>query len=205
MKRAFLILSIVLLTAGCGSKEQKSEDQRGSATSGVSADIIGSDMGYIVEDATFADADAEAAFSIKGTMQLAPGPGSVLIIRSTSENGGTTQLLALAFPGFAEGTRIEYAPGDANGGYWIFGVSGETEVMKRTGRIAGSLRLVKKENAGNALGLNRDVQNGVGEIEVVVTGIESGGLPVEAEKKYAARFRLPIITLDELSRINQPI
>jgi len=39
----------------------------------------------------------------------------------------------------------------------------------------------------------------------VVSGIDGGGLKVQAEKKYAARFELPMITLDELSRINQPI
>jgi hypothetical protein len=205
MKQTFLILLIVAMATGCGSREQKNEVQSGDATAGISADIIGSDMGYIVEDARFAPDDAEAAFSIKGMMKLTEGPGSVLIVRTSGGEGHTTQLLALALPGFAEGTRVEFTPDDGNAGYWIFGIHDGNEVLQRTGRIEGTLRLVKTEAAANNFGLDRDVQNGVGEIEVVVSGIESGGLPLDAEKKYAARFRLPIVTLDELARINQPI
>ena len=77
--------------------------------------------------------------------------------------------------------------------------------MRRTGTVEGSLRLVKLAPAANSMGLSRDVQDGTGEMEIVVTGIENGGLNVPAEKKFAASYQLPIITLDELARINQPI
>mgnify|MGYP000513047322 CR=1 FL=1 len=205
MKQAILFFVIVVMVAGCGSQEQKDEAQSGSATSGVSADIIGSDMGYIVDNARFAPEDADAAFSIKGMMKLASGPGTVLIVRTSAGEGNATQMLALALPGFAEGTRVDFTPEDGNAGYWVFGIHEGGEVMTRTGRIEGTLRLVKTEDAVNSFGLSRDVQNGVGEIEIVVSDIDNGGLPLEAEKKYAARFRLPIVTLDELARINQPI
>ncbi|MDT8323930.1 MAG: hypothetical protein RRA94_07470 [Bacteroidota bacterium] len=205
MKQLFLLLVIVLVAAGCGSREQKSEDQSGYATSGVSADIIGSDMGYIVENARFAPGDAEAAFSIKGMMKLVAGPGSVLIIRVPAGESGATQMLALAFPGFSAGTRVTYTPDDGSAGYWVFGVSDGNEIMTRTRNVEGTLRLVKKEDAQNDLGLNREVQNGIGEIEILVDGIDTGGLPLETEKKFAARFRLPLISLDELARINQQI
>ena len=204
MKHAIILLLLVLV-AGCAKQEQQGDGQTGSASSSVSADIIGSDMGYIVENAQLVGKDAVAAFSIKGQMKLAAGPGNVLIVRTQSADGNFTEMLALGFPAFAEGTRVDFQPGGSDAGYWIFGVTEEAEIMKQTGTIEGSIRLVKKESAENALGLNRDVQNGVGEIEVVVTAIENRDLPVEAEKKFAARFRLPLITLDELARINQPI
>jgi hypothetical protein len=204
MKHA-LILILILLVAGCSKQEQNSEEQSGSATTTVSSDVIDSDMGYIVENARLVDDAANAEVSIKGMLKLATGPGDVLIIRTQSENGQFTELLALAFPGFAEGTRAEYTALEGEAGFWVFGITGKTEVMKATGVIEGSIRLVKKEAAENSLGLSRDMQNGVGEIEIVVSQIDNEGIPVQAEKKYAARFRLPLISLDELARINQPI
>jgi hypothetical protein len=114
-------------------------------------------------------------------------------------------LLALQYPAFSTGARLEYAAGDNRAAFWVFGIVGEQEIVRRTGAIEGSIRFVKQEPADNSLGLSRDVTNGVGEIEIVVTGIDNADIPVQSEKKYAARFRLPIITLGELARINQPI
>lgn len=204
MKYAAIVLMTVLMIS-CSSQEKKADEQAGSATETISGDVIGSDMGYIVENASLATADDEATFSIKGGLKMRPGTSQVLVVRTESASGGFTELLALEFPAFAEGTRMDYAGGNDKSNFWIFGVSDGQDIIRQTGTIDGSIRLVKTESSNNTLGLNRDVQLGVGEIEVVVTGIDNTDVPIEVEKKYAARFRLPMITLDELARINQPI
>lgn len=203
--RPFMILLFVALISACSQEQKQGEEQAGTATTSVSGDVISGSMGYIVENARFAGAEEQATFSIKGALGLIPGDAQVLIVRTESTEGGFTELLGLQFPAFATGSRIEYAPGDDRSGFWVFGVDGDNEVLRRTGMIEGSVRFVKKEEAENSLGLSRAMVNGVGEIEIVVTGIDNSGIPVQPEKKYAARFRLPMITLDELSRINQPI
>ncbi|MCB2205675.1 hypothetical protein KQI65_13100 [bacterium] len=204
--RHMLIIALLLLAAGCGKQEQKTnEEQSGNVTAGVSSEIISADMGYIVENARLTEGDEQAEYSVKGMMKLSSGPGSVMILRTQSTDGSFTEMLAIAMPAFAAGTVLDLTAGSPDAGFWIFGMKGDQDVMKETGMIEGSLTMLKTEPADDALGLSRDVMNAVGEIEVVVTGIDNEGLPVEAEKKYAARFRLPIITLDELARINQPI
>ncbi|PLX24844.1 MAG: hypothetical protein C0600_12565 [Ignavibacteria bacterium] len=204
MKYAVIFfLSLVMIS--CSSQEKNTDDQAGSATETISSEVIGSDMGYIVENAALVTAEGDATFSIKGALKLRPGNSQVMIIRTQSENGGFTELLALEFPAFAEGTRMDYENGNDKSNFWIFGLAGETDIIRQTGSIEGSIRLLKTEDATNTLGLNREVSNGVGEMEIVVMDIDNSDVPVEVEKKYAARFRLPMITLDELARINQPI
>ena len=202
--RPFILFLFVALISACSQEHKQGEEQAGTATTSVSGEVISGSMGYIVEGARLTD-EGQSTLSIKGALGMAPGDSQVLIIRTESAEGGFTELLALQFPAFATGSRIEYAPGDDRSGFWVLGVDGDTDVMRRTGMIEGAVRFVKKDEAENSLGLNRTVSNGIGEIEIVVTGIDNSDIPVQAEKKYAARFRLPIITLDELSRINQPI
>lgn len=203
--RPFILFLFVALISACSQENKQGEEQAGTATTSVSGEVISGNMGYIVENARFTGTDEQETFSIKGALELSPGDSQVLIIRTESAEGGFTELLALQFPSFAAGSRIEYTPGDDRSHFWVFGVDGDEDVMRRTGTIEGTVRFVKKEEADNSLGLSRKVINGVGEIEIVVTGIDNSGITVQAEKKYAARFRLPMITLDELSRINQPI
>ena len=97
---AIFFLSMIMMS--CSSQEKKADEQAGSATETISSDVIGGDMGYIVEGVTLATTDEEATFSIKGALKLRPGNGQVLIIRTQSDEGGFTELLALEFPSFAE-------------------------------------------------------------------------------------------------------
>ncbi len=203
--RPFILVVLIALFSACSQEHRQAEEQAGTATTTVSGEVISGRMGYIVENARFAAEDEQAPFSIKGALELTAGDSQVIIIRTTSTEGGFTELLALQFPAFATGTQIEYAPGDDRSAFWVFGIDDDSDVMRRTGIIEGSVRFVKKETAEQSLGLSRSVVDGVGEIEIVVTGIDNSGISVQTEKKYAARFRLPMITLDELSRINQPI
>lgn len=205
MRSIILLLTFAFVLSACSKTEEKAGEEAGTATTTVSSEVIGGSMGYIVENARIANDSETAEFTIKGTLKLSSGTSQVMIIRTESENGGFTELLALQFPKFVPESKVEYLAGDGRGAFWVFGVSGDKEVMRNTGSVEGSIRFVKMEAAENSLGLSRDVENGVGEIEVLVTGIDNSGIPVQTEKKYAARFRLPMITLDELSRINQPI
>lgn len=203
--RSLLLFLVVVMVTACSSREEKSDTQAGTATETVSADVIGGDMGYIVENARLTPEGEQAELNIKGGMQLSSGESQVLVIRTQSEEGGFTEWLALQYPAFSTGARLEYAAGDDRTAFWVFGIAGDQEVIRRTGTVEGNIRFIKQEPAENSLGLNRNVTNGVGEIEVVVMGIDNADIPVQSEKKYAARFRLPIITLGELARINQPI
>lgn len=207
MKHSVLLALSFLLLVACSKKQEQDSiypEKTGTASTTVSGEIIAGDLGYIVEGATLSEDASKAEFSIKGLVGLSKGSGNVLIVRTQTEDGGT-ELLALQFPGFAEGTKVDFAADDKRAGFWVFGFKDKKEVMSRTGSIAGTVRLVKQAPATITLGLNREVVSGIGEMEIVVSGIDGGGLKVQAEKKYAARFELPMITLDELSRINQPI
>lgn len=215
MKSVLLLLLTVALLSACGSKQEGAEgtqtaqsemtsegNQTGTATGSVSGEVIGSDMGYIVENAKIVKDPAGAVYSIKGVFLLGKGNSNVLIVKTGS---GATEWLALQFPSFAEGTTMEYSAGDANSGFWIFGVKGKKEITNFTGAVVGTLRLLKKAPSTVNLGLNRDMMDGVGEMEIVVTGIQPDGLDIPAEKKYAARFTLPFISLAELAKMDQPI
>ncbi len=215
MKSVLLMLLTVTLLTACGSKQDSAEGtqtaqsemtaegaQTGTATGSVSGEVIGSDMGYIVENAKIVKDPASAVYSIKGAFLLGKGNSNVLIVKT---GGSATEWLALQFPSFAEGTTMEYTAGDANSGFWIFGVKGKKEITKLTGNVEGTLRLLKKAPSSVNLGLNRDMVDGIGEMEIVVTGIQSEGLDIPAEKKYAARFTLPFISLTDLAKMDQPI
>lgn len=205
-----LLAALAFFTA-CGSKqEEQTEGQDGAMTGAaegtLSGEIITAGTGYIISNAGIAEEGEDAAYSIKGAMRLKEAPTQVLVVRTQSADGAATEMLALEFPSFADGTALEY-PGEAGrAAFWLFGINGaKEEIMQRTGDVKGSLRLLKTDAAQSALGLSRDVTDGIGEMEIVVTGIDARGLGVPSEKKYAARYRLPLITLDEFARINQPI
>lgn len=209
MKYTLLLLA-VLMFAACGSKQESQiEGQDGAMTGAaegtMSGEIITAGTGYIITDAGIADEGDPAAFSIKGVLRLKAAPTQVLVVR-TQTDGGATEMLALEFPAFADGTALAYPGDQGDAAFWLFGITpGKEEVMTSTGDVRGSLRLLKTDAAENALGLTREVVDGIGEMEIVVTGIDARGLDVPGEKKYAARYRLPMLTLDEFARINQPI
>lgn len=210
MKYTLLLLAFALLTA-CGSKKDEQIDTQDGAMTGMaegslSGEIITADAGYIINNAGIAEEGENAAFSIKGVMRLKEAPSQVLIVRTQSADGTSTEMLALEFPTFADGTALEYPGEQGRAAFWLFGINGaKEEIMHRTGDVRGSLRLLKTDAAENALGLSRSVTDGIGEMEIVVTGIDTHGLNVPGEKKYAARYRLPMITLDEFARFNQQI
>lgn len=206
MKYGMLLL-VLALFAACSSKQQEENSEKtGTASSTVSNEVIGADYGYIIENAAIASENDKDAFSIKGIVRLKKATSQVLIVRTQSGDGKSTEMLALEFPSFAEGTAVDFATGNDKSSFWIFGINAEKqEVMSRTGVIEGSLRLVKIAPAEIRMGLNREVFDGTGEMEIIVTGIDNGGLDIPEEKKYAARYNLPMISLDELARINQPI
>jgi hypothetical protein len=209
MKYTFLLLAFAIVV-GCSSKNQEqsqqTEAQSGTASGTVSGEVITADNGYIVQNAALAGEGDKVAFSIKGVVNLKEATSQVLIVRTQNGDGNATEMLALEFPSFAEGTVMDFAAGSGKSGFWVFGMNAnKQDVMQRTGAIEGGLRLVKMKPAGNSMGLNREVLDGTGEIEIVVTGIDNGGLAIPVEKKYAARYQLPMITLDEFARINQPI
>jgi len=209
MRYTLLLLAVVLFTA-CGSKQESQiEGQDGAMTGAaegtMSGEIITAGTGYIISNAGIAGDGDKSAYSIKGVLSLKEAPGQVLVVR-TQTDGGATEMLVLEFPAFADGTALEYPGEQGEAAFWIFGINpGKEEVMTRTGDVRGSLRLLKTDVAENALGLSREVRDGIGEMEIVVTGIDARGLDVPGEKKYAARYRLPMLTLDEFARINQPI
>ena len=112
-------------------------------------------------------------------------------------------LLAIQFPSFAAGTTQDYTGDTLQARFWVMGSTADGAVMIPTGLISGSLRCIKKDKSTLNLGLNRDLLDGIGDVELVVANIVPGPLTFPAEKKYAARFQLPIITLAEMAKIAQ--
>ncbi|MBE0642951.1 MAG: hypothetical protein IH600_02630 [Bacteroidetes bacterium] len=206
MKQILPLLVLILLVACSSKQEDQNTQQTGTASGTMAGEVISADNGYIIENAGIAADNDAVAFSIKGVVKLKEATSQVMIVRTQSTDGNATEMLVLEFPSFAEGTALDYVAGSDKSTFWIFGLNADKqEIMRRTGAVEGNLRLVKLAPAQNSMGLNREVMDGTGEMEIVVSGIDNGGLAVPAEKKYAARYQLPIITLNELARINQPI
>ena len=200
-KSAALLLGLALL-AGCGKKQ--AEDGQAGATQSAFTDVMDSKNGYIVENARLATADDNNAFVITGGCKLAAGTSSVMIIRGEGGDPSSTTILALEFPSFAAGSSLEFDGTQSHAQFWVVGKQKENPTAMPSGLISGSLRFIKKNPSKINLGLGRDLIDGVGDIEVVVANISVPGVKMDAVKKYAARFNLPFITLEEMVKINQP-
>ncbi|MBL0175699.1 MAG: hypothetical protein IPP94_10610 [Ignavibacteria bacterium] len=201
--KAFFALSLAaLLIAGCG-KQQNAETQPGTAQSAYT-DVIDSNRGYIIENAKFAAEGETAVFTIGDSFRLAAGTSSVLVLREKETEAAPGYILALQFPSFASNTSVEYGSDAATCQYWVVGLKDAKLSYVKTGLISGSLRFIKKAASTINLGLNRDIQDGVGDIEIALSNIAAPGVKVADSKKFAARFQLPLITLEEMAKIMQP-
>lgn len=203
MKYAILgFLAIALI--GCGKQQETSEEKVGTATTSSFSEVIGASGGYIIENARIAMEGDEVKHSIANACELAEGMSNVLIVHNQNASAGGNTILALQFPNFAPGTEIEYAGEPGTGSFFVYGDLDGMTIAAETGLISGTVRLIKKEESEVTLGLNRDVMQGIGEMEIVVSAIDPNGLDVESEKKFVARFELPIVTLEELTKMNMP-
>ncbi len=200
----YAILACALLLVAACSKQEKSEDKVGTAMNTSYSDVIGSDGGYIIENAKITGEGEDAVYKIANACKLSRGTSSVLIIhlKDASIAGGT--ILALQIPSFAEGSELEFAGEPGTSGFYAYGKANNVEIVKASGLISGKLRLTKKSESSVNLGLNRMLMNGLGEMEIIVANIDPGELNIDKEKKYAARYELPIVTLDEMIKMNTP-
>ena len=203
MRLSLMFASIVLFCLGCG-KQHTADDQAGTATQSAFTEIIDGKQGYIIEQAAFLTGNKPPVYSIGDKFKLSAGQSSVLIVTSQQNGEIPGTVLALQFPAFAAGTVQDFNGDTVNAQYWLLGKSDGKDVMISTGILSGSIRCIKKSKSALNLGLNRDILDGVGDIEIVVSNIKAGDLKFPTEKKYAARFQLPIISLSEIAKITQP-
>lgn len=195
-----VIAVAVALLAGCG-KQQPASEQAGTVSQSGAVDVMDSRNGYIIENARFATADETPVYALDGRLALVEGTSSVLVIRQTIEGNAGVTILALQFPKFAVGTAVDYAGDEVSARFHVIG-TGAAAVHTTGALVSGQLRFEKQSPSAVSLGLDRAVQQGEGEMEISVSGIDAGGLKVPASKKYAARYALPIITLAELAAMN---
>lgn len=197
-------LLVLLLTTGCQQKKQTAE-QAGTATESSFSEVIDHGQGYIIQNAKLADTSETPALVMSSGLRLASGTTSVLVIRGNSTDKSVESTLALQLDGFAPGSSIEYSGDRDKAQFWIAGKLEDRSIAHESGLISGSLRCIKDEWSDLDLGLNRALKEGIGDVEVVVANIDPAGLSHPNEKKYAARFQLPLITLAELIRITRPV
>lgn len=198
--RPVVLLTILLVgLVGCG-KQKAADDQAGTATQSAFTDVLDGKSGYIVEQAAFAEAGDQAEFSIGDQCKLKRGQSSILIINLPASEQTAGCVLALQFPAFSAGTTQDFNGDAVNARFWLKG----TSTMEATGLVSGSIRCIKKGKSSLNLGLNRELLDGIGDIEMVVSKIVPGALKFPAEKKFAARFQLPMLAIGELAKINQP-
>jgi hypothetical protein len=204
MRPFALSMLLLVLLVGCG-KQKGADDQAGTASQSAYSDVIDGKQGYFVEQAAFASASDPVMYSIGDKFKLTRGQSSVLIINLPASDQAAGCILALQFPSFAAGTTQDFNGDTVNAQFWLMGKGQEGAVMASTGLISGSVHFIKKAKSTLNLGLNREVLDGIGDIEIAVSNIVPGALKFAAEKKFAARFQLPIITLAEMSKITQPV
>jgi hypothetical protein len=202
MNRTTLAVFVVAIAlfAGCG-KQQPASEQAGTVSQSGAVDVMDSRNGYIIENARFASADDAVVHALDGRLALAEGTSSVLVIRQTIDGGAGVTLLALQFPNFAAGTAVDYTGDESTARFHVIG-TGDAAVHTTGALVSGQLRFTRRAPSTVTLGLDRAVQQGEGEMEISVSGIDAGGLKVPASKKYAANYTLPIITLRELAAMN---
>lgn len=205
MKHMMLLLLFALLS-GCNQKEKQSDEYSFDSGLSIDGEMLGADDGYIIENAGIADEGDPAAVTVEDLLPLHSATTNVLVVRTESRDGTSIQFLALEFPALDEGSVMEYQAGGRQATFRLFGhIDDETEIRNITGSIEGTMRILRLRRLEQSMGLNREIIGATGDMEIVVSDIENQGLDVPKEKKYATRYRLPIITLDEFARINQAI
>lgn len=205
MQRFSLLVLGILLIAGCGKKDA-ADQQAGNAAQSYT-DVMDQKNGFIVENAAIAGPGATAVYTEGegGAFQLAAGTSSVLIIQSAATDKQPGYLLALQYPAFAPGAVQEYGGEGSVARFFLITKDGAKLTYAASGLISGSVRFTKKEPATVDLGLNREMQAGIGTIDVVVSNIAVGGTGFPSTKKFSAAYQMPIITLNELARVKQPV
>ncbi|MDH7515632.1 MAG: hypothetical protein QHI48_07155 [Bacteroidota bacterium] len=202
MKAHLALFLAALLLTGC-SKQQRNEDQAGAAQAS-NMDVLAGDRGYIIENARFAGTGDAVLYRIGDGFKLTTGTSGILVIREQEREGSPGYILALQFPVFAAGTTKDYGDDPESAQFWLVTSGPGGQKVTRTGVISGSIRFVKKSPADLDLGLNRQITNGVGDVEIVVANIRGEGVATDATKKFNARFILPIVTLEEMAKISRP-
>ncbi|NOY05978.1 MAG: hypothetical protein GXO82_05025 [Chlorobi bacterium] len=202
--RLWVLLIPVLLFIGCGKKEQQTGKEAGAATQTGYAEVIDQNQGYIIENARVFVGEEPADAILDGVVKLVKAKSTVMVIRSSDEDNNVATILVLQFPAFAEGAAATYDGSEGPARFYVIGTGDNRGISTVSGVVSGELRFDKKESTELDLGLNRLVEAGTGSMEVVVSNIDSGGLSVPQEKKYAARYSLPIVTIDEIARITMP-
>ena len=201
--RLYLLGLCLLLVVGCGKKG--GDSQVGTATQAGYSEVIGSSNGYIIQDAKMLTrASDKVVLTLNGALKLGEGTSSVLVLRGANGDFTASTILALQFPTFAEGTVTEFDGSAASSLFYIYGTIDGAPVVKETGLISGSIRCGKTQPSSVNLGLNREIMDGVGDMEVLISNIQPGGFKYDAKRKYTAHFNLPIIKLSEMARLNTP-
>ncbi len=200
--RLFAIGLCLLLVVGC---KKGGDSQAGTATQAGYSEVIGSTNGYIIQNAKIVIKQGEqVAVNLNDALKLGNGTTNVLVIRGTNSDNSASTILALQFPAFAEGTVTEFDGSASEAQFYIFGKLNGAPSVKETGLISGSVRCGKTQPSTVNLGLNRDIQDGVGDMEIMISNIQPGGFKYDAKRKYTAHFTLPMIKLDEMARLNMP-
>lgn len=203
MHRFSLLLLGMLLIAGC-SKKDAAEQQTGTAAQSAFTDVMDQKNGYIVENAGIV-LPAATATTEGESFKLASSTTCVLVIESQATENQPGYLLALQFPTFAAGAVQEYGGDGSTAEFFLVTKANGALTYMASGLISGSVRFAKKEASTIDIGLNREMQCGYGDIDVVVSNIKVGATKFEPTKKFSARFEMPIIALDELTRIKKPV
>ncbi len=202
--RLWVLLIPVMLVLGCGKKQQQTDKEAGAATQTGYAEVIDQDQGYIIENARVFVGEEPADAILDGVVKLVKAKSAVMIIRTSDEENNVATILVLQFPAFAEGAATSYDGSEGPARFYVVGTGDNRGTSTVSGVVSGELRFGKKESTELDLGLNRVIEAGSGSMEIVVSNIDGGGLSIPTEKKYVAQYHLPIVTIDEITRITMP-
>lgn len=204
MRYTLWILALVLIV-GCAKQDQKTDSQAGTATQSSYTEVIGSNKGYIIENAKIvSDKNEQPAFTLNGALKLGNAKSSVLVIRGSNGDNSASTILALQFPAFAQGTTSEFDGSPETCHFVLYGIQDGKTVVQETGLVSGKVRFLDTRPSDLNLGLNRALMEGTGDMEILVSNIQPGTFHFEPSKKFAARYSLPIVKLEEIMRLSIP-
>jgi hypothetical protein len=203
MKAATIGLLALLVCGGCG-KQQQAEKLASGIQAPMYNEVIDNRNGYIVENARLPLSNETPDLVLDGKCGLKEGTAQVMVLRTASDDKSQRSVLALELPAFTDGSVYDFAPGGPKAQYWVISVENGTALASKCGSIEGRVRFIKSSASQIDLGLGREMLDAIGEIEISVSGITPAGTnSFDANRKYAARFQLPILTSAEFRRINK--
>ena len=193
-------------TKATDSKTETSAPASGTVSGSMYSEVIDNAHGFIIENVSFADQNNQKAITLFGAAKVVDGTSSLMVIKGQGKDASVKTLLFLQFSKFAEGSAVEFNGDPKSAQFYVAGTADGKQSIQESGLISGSVRFVKTQPGTTSIpGYTGELREGTGDMEVIVSNINASGLAIDKEKKYTARYALPIVPFSKWAALNVPM